>query len=158
MTSRRPIRRTGKWAFQAWAQSASWTTDTSSSPIGRRLNAWRWPSACAGLADGQPGGGPIAAGQVGPDDRRLVRVDPRAEALVDQLEARLDAGPARGEARQDLADRLDRLEVGPDRQLDPGVAGAQALVVGRAGIVLAGGQGLVNQARPSPGRGSRSRS
>src|ERR1019366_2766276 len=109
------------------------------------------------LTPGQPGGGPVAAGQVGPDDRRLVRVDPRAKALVDQLEAGLDTGPARGEPRQDLADRLDRLEVGPDRQLDPGVAGGQALVVRRAAIVLGGGQGLVNQARPSPGRGSRSR-
>ena len=45
MTSRRPTRRTGKWAFQAVAQSASWTTRVSSSPIGRSPNAWRWPRA-----------------------------------------------------------------------------------------------------------------
>src|SRR6185369_9761157 len=47
MTSRRPIRITGKWAFQASAQSASWTTRVVSSPIGRSPNAWRWPSASA---------------------------------------------------------------------------------------------------------------
>ena len=47
MTSRRPTRRTGKYAFQASAQSASWTTRVRSSPIGRRPNAWRWPSASA---------------------------------------------------------------------------------------------------------------
>ena len=55
MTSRRPTRRTGKCAFQASAQSASWTTRVRSSPIGRRPNAWRWPSASADLADGALG-------------------------------------------------------------------------------------------------------
>ena len=41
MTIRRPTRRTGKYAFQASAQSVSWTTRVWSSPIGRRPNAWR---------------------------------------------------------------------------------------------------------------------
>ena len=47
MTSRRPTRSTGKYAFQASAQSASSTTRVRSSPIGRSPNAWRWPSASA---------------------------------------------------------------------------------------------------------------
>ena len=47
MTSRRPTRRTGKYAFQASAQSASWTIRVRSSPIGRSPKAWRWPSASA---------------------------------------------------------------------------------------------------------------
>ena len=47
ITSRRPTRSTGKCAFQASAQSASSTRRVRSSPIGRRPNAWRWPSASA---------------------------------------------------------------------------------------------------------------
>ena len=43
MTMRRPIRRTGKCSFQAVAQSSSWTTPTSRSPMGRRPKAVRWP-------------------------------------------------------------------------------------------------------------------
>ena len=45
ITSRRPIRMTGKCAFHASAQSASWTSRVVSSPIGRSPNAWRWPRA-----------------------------------------------------------------------------------------------------------------
>ena len=41
ITIRRPTRRTGKCAFHASAQSASWTIRVVSSPIGRRPNAWR---------------------------------------------------------------------------------------------------------------------
>ena len=39
----RPTRSTGKCSFQAAAQSSSWTGWTTSSPMGRRPNAWRWP-------------------------------------------------------------------------------------------------------------------
>ncbi len=35
------MRMTGKYAFQASAQSASWTIRVVSSPIGRSPNAWR---------------------------------------------------------------------------------------------------------------------
>ena len=64
ITSRRPIRRTGKWAFQALAQSASWTTDSSSSPIGRSSNACRWP-AHPGRRGRLARQVRVAAGQVG---------------------------------------------------------------------------------------------
>jgi hypothetical protein len=50
MTSRRPIRSTGKWLFHASAQSASRTIRGLSSPIGRSPNAWRWPSAVVASA------------------------------------------------------------------------------------------------------------
>ena len=50
MTSRRPIRSTGKWLFQASAQSASRTSRVCRSPIGRSPNAWRWPSAVVASA------------------------------------------------------------------------------------------------------------
>ena len=101
MTMRRPTRRTGKYAFQASAQSASWTMRVRSSPIGRRPNAWRWPSASRGLGDPPLRGGRIARRQIGPDRRRPGRVDTRPEPLVDELEGRLDgrrhpARPARG--------------------------------------------------------------
>ena len=45
-----PTRSTGKCAFQASAQSASWTSRVVSSPIGRSPNAWRWPSASVASA------------------------------------------------------------------------------------------------------------
>ena len=45
MTIRRPIRSTGKCAFQAFAQSASRTMAAARSPIGRMPKAWRWPSS-----------------------------------------------------------------------------------------------------------------
>ena len=44
------MRRTGKWAFQAAAQSASCTSRVRRSPIGRSPNAWRWPSASVAVA------------------------------------------------------------------------------------------------------------
>ncbi len=53
------------------------------------------------LGHGAIGGGPVARRDVGTDDRRPARVQPRAEALVDELERGLDgraarAPPARG--------------------------------------------------------------
>ena len=130
MTSRRPTRMTGKYAFQASAQSASWTIRVRSSPIGRSPNAWRWPSASATSADGAVGGRSVAGRQVGPDDGRPGRVEPGAQALVDELERGLDRGPARRHPAEDLADRLDRLDVGLDRELQPGAgAGPSAPVV-----------------------------
>ena len=123
MTSRRPTRRTGKCAFQASAQSSSWTIRVRSSPIGRRPNACRWPSASATLGRGALGGRAVARGHVGADDRRPGRVDaarpgPRRRA---RTRARRDVPPRRDPA-EDLADRLDRLEVGLDRELEPGAA------------------------------------
>ena len=58
VTIRRPTRRTGKCAFQASAQSASWTSRVVSSPIGRSPKAWRCPSAVATSAttDSTPSG------------------------------------------------------------------------------------------------------
>src|SRR2546422_3991164 len=50
MTSRRPIRITGKCAFHASAQSASWTMRVWSSPMGRSPKACRWPSAAPASA------------------------------------------------------------------------------------------------------------
>ena len=49
-TSRRPTRSTGKCRFHSSAQSASSITRVSSSPIGRRSNACRWPRACVDFA------------------------------------------------------------------------------------------------------------
>ncbi len=57
---------------------------------------------------------------VRPDGGRLSRVDARTQPLVHQLETRFDARSAGCHAPKDLADRLDRLEVRFDRQLDPG--------------------------------------
>ncbi len=47
MTIRRPSRRTGKWRFQALAQSASWISRVCSSPMGRSPKAWRWPRSAS---------------------------------------------------------------------------------------------------------------
>ena len=65
------------------------------------------------------GGGPVASREIGTHDRRPARIEPRAETLVDQLERRLDRRPAGRRATEDLADRLDRLDVRLDRQLQP---------------------------------------
>jgi hypothetical protein len=70
-----------------------------------------------------PGGPRVARGQVGPDRRRRRRVDRRDEPFVDEREPRLDAHAPRGDAGEDLADRLDRLRIARHRQLEPG-AGA----------------------------------
>ena len=58
MTSRRPIRSTGKWLFHASAQSASRTRRVRSSPIGRSPKACRWPSAlvASSIAASTPAG------------------------------------------------------------------------------------------------------
>ena len=72
-----------------------------------------------GLGDGPLRGRPVARRHVGPDDRRPGRVDARAETLVDELERRLDARAAGRDPAEDLADRLDRLDVGLDRELEP---------------------------------------
>ena len=56
---------------------------------------------------------------VGANRRGPGRVDSRAEAILDELEARFDARAGRRDPPQDLADRLDSLGVGLDRQLEP---------------------------------------
>ena len=71
------------------------------------------------------GGGPlrrrrIAGRDVRPDGRRPGRVDPRAEALLDELERRLDARSAGSDPTEDLGDGLDGFDVDLDRQLQPG--------------------------------------
>ena len=70
--------------------------------------------------DGPIEAGPIARGQVGPDDGRATRVDPRPEALVDELEGGLDRDAPRRDATEDLADGLDGFDVRVDRELQPG--------------------------------------
>ena len=77
---------------------------------------------------GAVGGRSVASRQVGADDGRPGRVEPGAQALVDQLERGLDRGPAGRRPAEDLADRLDRFDVGLDRELQPG-AGAGGAVV-----------------------------
>ena len=54
------------------------------------------------------------------DDCRSRRIDPRAEPLVDELEAGLDRRPATRHSSEDLADGLDRLEVRFDGEFQPG--------------------------------------
>ena len=76
------------------------------------------------LGRGSLRGRPVARREVGPDDRRPARVEPRSETLVDQLERRLDRRPAGRRPTEDLADRLDRLDVRLDRQLQPGARAA----------------------------------
>ena len=65
MTSRRPTRMTGKYAFHASAQSASWTTRVRSSPIvpqperlevAERLGDLRRGLRGSPAADGSPAG------------------------------------------------------------------------------------------------------
>ena len=82
--------------------------------MGRKPKAWRWPRAVVGSADRGLDVGRIAAGQVSPHDRRLGRIHDRAESLVDEAEARLDARAAGREAGQYLADGFDGLDVGGD--------------------------------------------
>ena len=80
------------------------------------------------LGRGTVGGRAVAGGQVGTDDGRPGRVEPGAEALVDQLERGLDRRPAGSRPAEDLADRLDRLDVGLDRELEPGAGAGRAVV------------------------------
>jgi len=70
-------------------------------------------------------GSRITRGQVGPDRRRPRWVDTSTEALVDELEGGLHRDPARSDAPEDLADRLDRLDVRLDRDLQPRVTVAR---------------------------------
>ena len=103
MTSRRPMRMTGKYAFQASAQSASWTirvAQLADRPQPERLEV---PERLGDLGRGSLGGGTVARRQVRPDDRRPARVEPRAETLVDQFERGLDAT-----SRRALPDRGSR--------------------------------------------------
>ena len=62
----------------------------------------------------------VARWHVAANHGRPRRVDPRAEPLVDEVERRLDGRAAGRDATEDLAHRLDRLEVGLDRELQPG--------------------------------------
>ncbi len=80
-----------------------------------------------------PGRGRVAGRQVGPDDRRTIRVDPGAKTFLNELEGGFDRRPAGREPGQDLADGLDGLGVGRHRQLEPGALRRGALV-GRSGI------------------------
>jgi hypothetical protein len=74
-----------------------------------------------GSADRRRGRAVVARRDIGADDRRPSGIDPGAETLVDELEGGLDAGPTGREPPKDLADRLDRLGIGFDRQFQPGV-------------------------------------
>ena len=91
MTRRRPTRRTGKYAFQASAQSAS--SDDPDPQLADRPQAERLEVAerIGHLDRGAVGGRSVARRQVGADDGGPGRIDRRAEALVDQLERGLDA-------------------------------------------------------------------
>ena len=61
-----------------------------------------------------------APGTYAANHGRPARIDPGAESLVDEVERRLDGRAAGGDPAEDLADRLDRLEVRLDRELQPG--------------------------------------
>ena len=76
------------------------------------------------LRDGPSAAAAVARGHVGADDRRPRRVDPRPEPLLDEVERRLHGRAAGRDPAEDLADRLDRLEVGLDRELEPRAAPA----------------------------------
>ena len=73
----------------------------------------------ARLGRGPLGGGKVARRDVGPDGRRPGRVDPGAEALLDELEGGLDARAAGRDPAEDLGHRLDGLDVGLDGELQP---------------------------------------
>ena len=63
---------------------------------------------------------PVARRQIGAHGGRPGRIQPSAETLVHELERGLDRCPAGRHPAEDLADRLDRFDVGVDRQLEPG--------------------------------------
>ena len=130
MTRRRPTRRTGKYAFQASAQSSSWTIRVRSSPIGPQPERLEVAERLGDLGRGGLGRGRVARGHVAADDGRPRRVDARAEPLLDEVEGRLDGRPAGRDPAEDLADRLDRLEVRLDRELQPGPGSAAVVAVG----------------------------
>ena len=147
-------------AARRGAPGSAPSTPRPSRPRGRPASSARRSAAAR-----MPGGGraprspprspaptrPRRRREIRPDDRRPRRVDARAEPLVDQLERRLHARPDRRHPPQDLADRLDGLDVGRDRELEPR-AGAG---VGRLAPV--GRFAPVSQARRGPGGGSRRR-
>ena len=85
----------GKCCFHASAQSASSTSRVLTSPIGRRSNTCRWPSADVDLGNGPLDRGRIGGSDVRPDRGRPSRIDARTQPLVHQLETRLDARPCR---------------------------------------------------------------
>ena len=72
------------------------------------------------LGDGRVRGRAVPRRQVCPDDRGPARVEPGAEALIDQFEGGLDRRATLRRPTEDLADGLDGLDVGLDRQLEPG--------------------------------------
>ena len=75
-------------------------------------------------------GGRIIGRDVAADDGRPRGVEARGKALVDELEGASTDDSARAHARQDLADLLDGLLVGADRQLEPRSGRGQSLVRG----------------------------
>ena len=68
------------------------------------------------------------------------RVDPCPEPLVHEFERGLDRRPARCGPPEDLADGLDRFNVGVDRELEPGTLDGD----------LRPGAGRPGHAQPSP--------
>ena len=99
--------------------------------MGRRPNAWRCPSAVRAPATAPSDRAGVAAGQVRPDDRGTGRVDGAPQAVLDEREAGLDARAAGREAAEDLADGLDRLEIGLHGELDPRAGGRRPARSGR---------------------------
>ena len=147
MTSRRPTRRTGKCAFHASAQSASWTIRVVSSPIGRRPNAWRWPSASDGLGGGRrsaaPGRGPGGRpGRSPAGSGRPGRRGPRRPARTPARRSSRPARPGRGSRRRPRRPRCRPRPRARARRRAIGATPASPL----------------SQARREPCRGSRRRS
>ncbi len=132
ITRRRPIRMTGKYAFQASAQSASWTIAGPQFADRAQAERLEVPQRLGHLEHGLVRRGTIAGRHVRAHGRRPGQVQPRAESLLDQLEGRFDGCPAGCRSAQDLADGLDGLDVGLDRQLEPG---ARLGVAGRSASV-----------------------
>src|SRR3954465_7142087 len=80
------------------------------------------PQGDRGLVRGALSCRRIPCRHVGANRCRASRIDPGAEPLVDELERRLEGGATGGDPTEDLADRLDGLRGGLDRQLQPGAA------------------------------------
>ena len=119
MTSRRPTRSTGKCRFHA-SPSRPRRSGASSA---RRSAAGRTPADGPGPVSlprrsVRPPAGSLAS-HVRADDRRPCRIDAGAQPLVDELEPGFHARAAGRNPTEDLADRLDRLGVGLDRELEP---------------------------------------
>jgi hypothetical protein len=71
------------------------------------------------LGHGPVRGRAVASRQVGAHDGRAARVHAGTEALVDEVEGRLHGRAARGDPAEDLAHRLDGLDVRLHRDLEP---------------------------------------